>query len=216
MYAPIDYDAFQKQNWDTFYWDPVEHLPTNAPTPLGKPVEIRCYVDADHAGDKVTRKSCTGIIIFLNLAPIIWYSKKQNTVETSTFGSKFEAIKVATEILRGLWYKLRMMGIPIVGPSYVYCDNNSGPASTLKKKSNSIMYHVVQWSVTADKQRVTHISSENNVSDLMTKPLPGGAKRDSLVGRVLHDIVNEVTPMIGNTRDSFVLNNEVSPGIPDA
>ncbi len=34
MYAPIDYDAFQKQNWDTFYWDPVEHLPTNAGDPL--------------------------------------------------------------------------------------------------------------------------------------------------------------------------------------
>jgi hypothetical protein len=105
-YAPIDYDEFQKQNWAKFYGDAVEHLPTNAPAPLGKPDEIHCYVDADHAGDKVTRKSSTGIIIFLNSAPIMWYSKKQNTVETSTFGSEFVALKVATEILRGLRYKL--------------------------------------------------------------------------------------------------------------
>jgi hypothetical protein len=103
-----------------------------------------------------------------------------------------------------------MMGIPIVGPSYIYCDNNSvvlnssGPASTLKKKSNSIAYHAVRWSVAVDEQRVTHITSENNPSDLMKKPVPGGSKRDSLVSRVLHDIVNEVTPKIRDARDSAV------------
>jgi hypothetical protein len=80
-YAPIDYDSFPKQTWDEFYGDAVKHLPTNAPTPLGRPVEIRCYVDADHAGDKLTRKSRTGIVIFLYSAPIVWYSKKQNTVK---------------------------------------------------------------------------------------------------------------------------------------
>jgi len=140
-------------------------------------------MDADHASDKLTRKLRTCIVIFL----IAWYSKKQNTMETSTFGSEFVALKVATEILCGLRYKLRMMGIPIVGPLYVYCDkhlvvlNSTGPASTLKKNSSSIAYHAVRWSVAANEQRVTHIASEKNPSDLMTKPLPGGAKRDYLV-----------------------------------
>jgi hypothetical protein len=103
-----------------------------------------------------------------------------------------------------------MMGIPVEGPSYVYCDNNSvvmnstSPASTLKKKSNSIPYHAVRWFVAADEQRVAHIASKNNVSDIMTKPLPGGAKRDLLVSRVLHDIVHEVTPMIRNIHNSAV------------
>jgi hypothetical protein len=100
-----------------------------------------------------------------------------------------------------------MMGIPIAGPSYVYCDNNSVvmnstvPASTLKKKSNSITYHAVRWSIAADEMRVTHIPSVDNVADILTKPLPGGAKRDLLVSRVLHDIVNEVTPMIRGLQD---------------
>jgi hypothetical protein len=111
-----------------------------------------------------------GIIIFLNGAPIMWYSKKHNTVETSTFGSEFVALKIATKMLRGLRYKLPMMGIPIVGPSYVYCDNNSvvmnstAPASTLKKKSNSITYHAVRWAVAADKMRVTHVASKDNIT----------------------------------------------------
>jgi hypothetical protein len=81
-----------------------------------------------------------GVIIFLKGGPVFWHSKKQNTVEMSTFGSEFVALK----ILRGLHYKLHIMGIPIAGLSYVYCDNNSvvmntsAPASTLKKKINSI------------------------------------------------------------------------------
>jgi hypothetical protein len=54
-YADIDYDSFPKENWDKFYGNAKEHIRPNAPTLQGKPVEIRCYVDADHAaGDKLT------------------------------------------------------------------------------------------------------------------------------------------------------------------
>jgi hypothetical protein len=161
-------------------------------------------VDADHTGGKLTCQSGTGVVIFLNGAPVFWYSKKQNTVERSTFGSEFVALKIATETLQGLRYKLHMIGIPIASPSYVFCDNNlvvmntSAPASTLKKKSNSIAYHAVRWAFAADEIRVTHISSDTNVADILTKPLPGGAKYDSLVCRVLHDIVTEVVPLIAS------------------
>ncbi len=67
--------------------------------------------------------------------------------ETSTFGNEFVAMKQATEYVRGLRFKLRMMGITVDEPSYVFCDNQSvlantsAPASTLKKKSNAIAYH---------------------------------------------------------------------------
>ena len=73
-----------------------------------------------------------------------WLSKKQSTIETSVFGAEFSALRHGIENLRGIRYKLRMMGIPISGPSYVYGDNMSvvtnasRPESTLKKKSNSI------------------------------------------------------------------------------
>jgi hypothetical protein len=56
-YADIDYDLFSKENWDDLYGNAKEHVPPNALTPCGKPVNFRCYVDGDHAGDKLMRRS---------------------------------------------------------------------------------------------------------------------------------------------------------------
>ena len=115
--------------------------------PLGTSMTMRVYVDSDHAGDQITRRSRTGFIIFLNGAPIYWSSKKQNSCETSTFGSEFVAMKQATEYVRGLRYKLRMMGIRVDEPAFVFGDNQSvlanttNPSSTLKKKSNAINFN---------------------------------------------------------------------------
>ena len=83
----------------SFYPDVAEALPPNAPEPRGEPVQINCFVDADHAGNQVTCRSHTGIIIFLNMAPILWFSKRQNSVETSTYSSKMVALKIATELI---------------------------------------------------------------------------------------------------------------------
>ena len=57
------------------YVDAIEDLPPNAPEPRGESLQINCLVDADHDGDKITRRSQTGIILFGNSAPLIWYSK---------------------------------------------------------------------------------------------------------------------------------------------
>ncbi len=43
--------------------------------PLGKPVDIRMWVDSDHTGEKQTRRSCTGFFIYINMACIDWVSK---------------------------------------------------------------------------------------------------------------------------------------------
>ena len=70
-------------------------------------------------------------------------------VEAATFGSEFVALRICKELIVALRYKLRMFGIPIEGPTNVFCDNHgvvlnsSRPESTLKKKHNAINYHVV-------------------------------------------------------------------------
>lgn len=97
-----------------------DEIPPDMPTPLGKPFIIRAFVDSDHAGDQVTRRSRTGFIVYLNGAPIYWKSAKQTSVETSTFGSEFVAMKQCCEYLQGLRYKLRMMGIPVEGACYIF------------------------------------------------------------------------------------------------
>jgi len=179
----IDESSFEIADWTEFYANAKEPIPPNAPEPRGKAVVISCFVDADHAGNLVTRRSHTGILIFCNRAPILWYSKRQNTVETSTFGSEFIAAKIAVELIEALRYKLRMFGIPIDGPANVYCDNNSvvinssRPESTLKRKHNAIAYHKVRESIAQGTIRITKEPGESNLADLLTKPLPGPRMR---------------------------------------
>ena len=90
-------------------------------------VQLTTYIDADHVGNKLTRRSHTGIIHFINNAPISWYSKRQSTVEASTFGSEFNALRIAVDQVVVLRYKLRMMGIKIQGPTDIMCHNMSFP-----------------------------------------------------------------------------------------
>ena len=84
FYANVD--------WKDFYGDVTEELPPNMPKPQGHPVIISAFVDANHAGNVITRHLHTGIFIFVQNAPIIWFSKRQNTVEAATFGSEFVAL----------------------------------------------------------------------------------------------------------------------------
>ena len=119
-------------------------------------------------------------------------SKKQTSIETSSFGSEFMAMKAATEYVRGLRFKLRMMGIPVEGHTYVYGDNqsvlvnSSMPHSTLKKKSNSIAFHFVREGTARDEWRVAYINTHDNPSDMLTKPLPSGEKRRKFCQMVLY------------------------------
>ncbi len=72
-------------------------------------------MDANLAGNVVNRRSQTGILVFVNKAPILWHSKRENTVEASTFGSEIIALKNAIELIEALRYKLRMFGVEIEG-----------------------------------------------------------------------------------------------------
>ena len=91
---------------------------------------IRSKVDAYHASDMVTRRSRTGFLVYINSSLVYWFTKKQTSVESSTFGSEFCAMRVCCEYLRGLRYKLRMMGIPVLGPAYISGDNQYVLANT--------------------------------------------------------------------------------------
>ena len=59
------------------------------------------------------------------MASIVWYSKRQNTVEISTFGPEYAALKIAIELIESLMYILRMFGMPIENEARVLCDNES-------------------------------------------------------------------------------------------
>ena len=84
------------------YPDSVEDKPTNAPPQNGKRVIMTCFVNADHGGYQVTSRSRTGILIYVNQAPIIWYSKRQNTVKRSTYGYEMVAMRLDVETIKAL------------------------------------------------------------------------------------------------------------------
>ena len=115
-------------------------------------------------------------------------------METSSFGSDFIVMKQCCEYLRGLRYKLRMMGIPCEGPAYVEGDNQSMlanttiPDSTLKKKNQSMAYHFVREGAARDEWRTTYVNTHDNEADLLTKLLPSGEKRKEFIWNLLHHI----------------------------
>jgi hypothetical protein len=86
-------------DWKEFYGNVKEEDPPNMLPPLGAPVSITCFVDSDHAGNKATRRLHTGIIIFINNAPIQVFSKKQNTCESSMYGSELVAMRIARNMV---------------------------------------------------------------------------------------------------------------------
>ncbi len=95
--------------WVEFHGNVVEEDPPGMPEPFGKPVTITCFVDANHATNQVTRQSHTGIIIFLNKAPTIAFSKRQNTCESNTYGLELVAMRIARDLIPALRIKLESL-----------------------------------------------------------------------------------------------------------
>ena len=102
LYPMIDMSAFKKCDWKQFYGDVKEAIPSNAPKPRGKDVDLRMYADSDYAGERRTRGSRTGLFVFLNTALVQWFSKQQATIKTSVFRAEFVVVKIGIESLRGL------------------------------------------------------------------------------------------------------------------
>ena len=93
------------------------------------------------------------------------------------FGSKFIAMKTGVEQIESLQYKLRMFGVPLEGPTNVFCDNEavfknvSQPDLALMKKHMSICYHHCREAVASQMIRIAKEGTLTNLSDLFTKPL---------------------------------------------
>jgi hypothetical protein len=96
----LDYSDYQDPEYDwssSVYGDVKEIIPTDIPEPKGKYITLSHYFDANLYHDMVTGRSVTAILHFLNQTPMDWYSKKQATVETATFGSEFIAARTTID-----------------------------------------------------------------------------------------------------------------------
>ena len=138
-----DYSFLPDQDFDwtySVYGNVREILPEEMPDPLGKAVITTTTMDPNLNYCFATCKSLTGCLCFVNKTPVDWYSKKQATVETATYGSEFVAAKTATEQIMDIRQTLRYLGAPIGAKSFLFGDNRSVvtsatlPHSTLTKR----------------------------------------------------------------------------------
>ena len=175
-----------KPDWTPFYSHAEELLPPKMPEPLGLPVNIYTFVDANHAGNVVTRRSHTAILLFVQNSPTAWLSWRQNAVKTSTF----VALQTARDMIIAMRSKLRMFGVSLEGPAQILCDNQgvvkntNVPESVLTKKHNAVNYHAVREAAAAGVLEVHKEDTATNLADLFTKVLPSDRRRE-LLGLVL-------------------------------
>ena len=161
--------------WKGFYMDTKEPIPSNEPRSRDLSVKMTCYVDADHTCNRVTKRSHSKILIYIQNTPIIWYSKRQNTVEASSFGSELIALRIAIEMIESLRYKLRIFGVPIDGLTDIFCNKKSVvikstiPTSMLNKSHNSICYHPSREFQATRTTRIGWIDGEYSQSNILTK-----------------------------------------------
>ena len=126
------------------------------PEPLGKPGVTTTTMDANLNHCLDTGKSLTGCLHFVNTSPVDWYSKKQATVETATYGSEPVAARTATEQTMAIRHILRYLGAPIGSKSFLFCDNRSVidsatlPHSTLTKHHNILAFYRVREAIAAE------------------------------------------------------------------
>jgi hypothetical protein len=112
MTDPSDPAIDEAQYWvsnEFGHLDGEEELPPNMPEPRGQGFVNSSKVDGDHASDSVTSRSRTGFLVWINSCLVYFLSKKQTSVETSSFGSDFVAMKQCCEYLIELRYKLRFL-----------------------------------------------------------------------------------------------------------
>jgi len=160
------------------YPDATEEI-DKVPKPLVAEMDITAFVDSDHAHDKVTRRSITGLLILVGSTPVYFSSKRQGAIATSTYGAEFCAMKTAVEEVQSVRYMLRCLGVEINHASLI-CGDNKGviinctvPDSQLKKKHVAIAYHKAREAAAAGIIHPVRINSQDNFADILTKAVTG-------------------------------------------
>ncbi|KAF2322200.1 hypothetical protein GH714_008569 [Hevea brasiliensis] len=117
-------------------------------------------------------------VVFLGKNPISWSSKKQRVVAKSSTEAEYRSISATASELCWIRNLLLELAVPLSKPPVIYCDNLGATYVTTKPIFHSRMkhleidYHFVRQLVQLGKLRVSHISSQDQLADVLTKALP--------------------------------------------
>ncbi|XP_074336983.1 secreted RxLR effector protein 161-like [Apium graveolens] len=146
------------------------------------------YSDADFAGYKIDRKSTSGGCQCLGGRLVIWQSKKQKSISTST--AEVEYIVAGSYCAHILWMRNQLMDYGLYYKNIpIFCDNQSAismtgnPIQHSLTKYISIQYHFIREHVNEGTIELHFVPTDQQVVDIFTKPL-----LDATFGQLLHEL----------------------------
>ena len=173
-----DYSDLPSKDYDwscSIHGDVKEQRAPNAPEPKGKFVTTTTYKDANLYHDLSTGRAVTGVFHFLNQTPIDWFMKKQETVETATYGSEFAEARTAIQQIAALRQALQYLGVPtrellcLFGDNQSVVKSGSIPHSQLSKHHHALAYHYTREAVASKMVSFHHIPGDLNPANVLSK-----------------------------------------------
>nr|GFB42807.1 copia protein [Tanacetum cinerariifolium] len=144
--------------------------------PKGSGIETTVYADSDHAGYYVDPKSTSGIWTFMGCCLTSWFSKKQTALAISTIEAEYVSAGKACQ--QALWmkqalidYGIRLDDIPIMCDNKGAIDLSKNPVQHSRTKYIEIHHHFLRDNVKKENISIENVSSEDNIADILTKPL---------------------------------------------
>ena len=147
---------------------------------------VQGYTDADWAGDRTDGKSTSGYFTFVGGNLVTWRSKKQKVVSRSSAEAEYRGM--VHGVCELLWIKriLRDIGISVVSPIKLHCDNESAvkiannPVQHDRTKHVEIDRHFIKDHLERKTIELPHVSSEEQLADMLTKAVCGRVFKCSL------------------------------------
>ena len=173
-----DYSDLPDPEYDwsrTVYGDVREIIPNDIPRPLGNSVVHTCYKGANLLHCMATGKAVTATMHFWNQTLGDYFSKKQATVETATYGSEFVAARTAVDQIEDIRMTFRYLGVPVEGKTRLFGGNQSVvisgtvPQSALKKRHSLLSYHRVREAIASEMISFHHLPGDSNPADILSK-----------------------------------------------
>uniref|UniRef100_A0A2N9IXX5 CCHC-type domain-containing protein n=1 Tax=Fagus sylvatica TaxID=28930 RepID=A0A2N9IXX5_FAGSY len=174
MHQPTDHHLVAAKRILRYVQGTLHHGLTFRPGPLS----LTAFTDSDWAGDPMDRRSTTGLIVFLGHNPITWQSKKQPTVARSSTEAEYRALANCAADLAWVRMVLKDLGIFLHAPPTIWCDNLSAlalatnPVFHARTKHVEVDYHFIREKVTNRDLQLHHISTDDQLADILTKALP--------------------------------------------
>nr|GEV59704.1 zinc finger, CCHC-type [Tanacetum cinerariifolium] len=144
--------------------------------PKGLGMERIMYADSDHEGDYVDRKSTSGVCTFMGCFLTSWSSKKQTAFSIST--TKAEYVSAEKACQQALWMKQALVDYGVRLDDFLITCDNKGAIDLSKNlvqrsrtKHIEIRHHFLSNNVQKGKISIERVPSEDNIADILTKPL---------------------------------------------